>query len=245
MVFVLRVDTPVMLLSYGVIGMAAFSIPSVLLPQGGDGWRYGQFVRFDGVIFVLLLLLYLRHIYNRSAQEAPVSNQPAAMAEIKGAAVHTDSPSALWTILVHIVLGIALLAVGAEMLIRGARTLAIEVFNVSERFVGIAIIAFGTSIPELVTTIVSLVKKEMDISVGNIIGSNIFNGFMVLGVTIIIKPVMIHTPKFIGDFAFMVGSSLLLYLFLLMQKRISRYGAAILLCVYGAYVYYLLSTRTV
>jgi cation:H+ antiporter len=130
---------------------------------------------------------------------------------------------------------------GAEWLVMGARELAIS-WGVSDRVIGISIVAFGTSVPELATSIIASFRKETDISVGNIIGSNIFNVFAVLGVTAVIKPLPIGNPEmFTVDMVWVLGLSIVLLAFMLPLSRglISRWKGGLLLLTYISYIYLL------
>jgi cation:H+ antiporter len=130
------------------------------------------------------------------------------------------------------------------LLVEGAAWLAVNLLGASERFVGIAIVALGTSLPELFTTLVSLGRGEMDISVGNLIGSNIFNSLMVLGATSIVLPITVGTTDFSIDFLFMTGTSVVLVGALAARRKASRVMGLVLLGAYVGYVVYLAATRT-
>ncbi|HKK49705.1 MAG TPA: sodium:calcium antiporter, partial [Alkalispirochaeta sp.] len=147
--------------------------------------------------------------------------------------------------LLLVIVGTGFLAGGAELLVRGSSWLAVHLLGASERFVGIAIVALGTSLPELVTTIVSLGRGEMDISVGNLIGSNIFNTLMVLGATSIILPIAVGSTDFSVDVMFMVGTSVILVGSLAAWRKASRPVGALLLISYAFYAVYLAATRTI
>ncbi len=142
-------------------------------------------------------------------------------------------------------LGLVLLAVlglyfGAEWLVKGASDLAIG-WGVSERVVGISVVAFGTSVPELATSLAASFKKEMDISIGNIIGSNIFNVFSILGVTALLKPLEVSATVISFDMIWMVAVAVLLILFLLPLRKgvLSRWKGAFLLLIYIVYIWFL------
>jgi cation:H+ antiporter len=230
---VIRIDVPFMLVTYLLFGLAAVDFGEEQF------WLGGVLFRWEGMILVAVLVCYVFLLYRRSVRTggaAPllVENVPTDEA---------DRP--LWLDGLYVLAGISFLAVGAELLVRGASTLATDVFGASERFVGIAIVAFGTSLPELFTTIAGISRKEMDISVGNIVGSNIFNSLMVLGATAIVRPIEIGTTDFRGDFAFMVGTTALLLVFLLAGRKVPRWGGGVFLAVYAFYLVFLTLTRTI
>ncbi|WP_421920788.1 calcium/sodium antiporter [Marinifilum sp.] len=127
---------------------------------------------------------------------------------------------------------------GANLLVGSAKTIAFQ-FGVSERVIGLTIVAFGTSVPELATSAVAAYKKEMDISIGNIIGSNIFNILGVLGVTSIIKNIRVSAEIISFDALFMLAVSVLLFLLILPLKKgkLHRWKGILLLSSYFLYVY--------
>ena len=136
------------------------------------------------------------------------------------------------------------LVFGANLLVRGAASIARE-FGVSERAISISLVAFGTSVPELATSIMAAVRKEVDIFIGNIIGSNIFNILAILGVTSAIKKISVH-PTIVGfDIFWMLGVSFLLLLFMLPLKTgvITRWKGFTFLAIYSFYIYLVFMTN--
>lgn len=128
-----------------------------------------------------------------------------------------------------------LLAVGADILVDGATKLAQDI-GVSDKVIGLTIVALGTSLPELAASVAAAFKKQMDISIGNIIGSNIFNILCVLGISASIKPISIVNDSFQNDFWWMIGFSVaLLILACLKQGRLGRTAGIILLTGYAVY----------
>jgi cation:H+ antiporter len=135
--------------------------------------------------------------------------------------------------------GIALWA-GSELLITGAIGLA-TLFNVSERFIGITVVSVGTSIPELAASVIAMLKKERAISVGNLIGSNIFNLLAVLGITAMVQPIEILDTRLIEhDIFWLLGISFLLLplVFFPKGKRLNWKDGLVLLAVYGVFLYF-------
>jgi cation:H+ antiporter len=183
----------------------------------------------EGIIFFILLISYIVWSVlasrRRSARNQEVFPQPDL---------------SIWTSLGLVALSVAGLYFGAEWLVRGASDLAIG-WGVSERVVGISIVAFGTSVPELATSLAASFKKEMDISIGNIIGSNIFNVFSILGITAILKPLDVSPQVVSSDMLWMVGVAVLLILFLLPLRRgiLTRWKGGILLLMYIVYIWHL------
>ncbi len=138
--------------------------------------------------------------------------------------------------------GFALWA-GSELLVKGAVNLA-ESFGVSERIIAVTVVSVGTCIPELASSIIASIKKEADISIGNIIGSNIFNILCVLGITAIIKPIENIDEKMLSqDIYWMLGFALILMPLVILPKRGSLFfkEGILLLVAYAAFLYFTLT----
>ncbi len=138
-----------------------------------------------------------------------------------------------------ILAGLGALVVGSRLLIDGSVNLA-ERFQISEAIVGLTIVAAGTSLPELATSLVAVVRKQEDIAVGNVLGSNIFNILAILGLTGWISPIHVHNINRV-DLGAMILVTLLLLPLIRTGFRITRVEGAVLLMLYGCYLYYLLS----
>ena len=133
--------------------------------------------RLDGVLLWGLMIVYLLYLLKmaksgQSAEEVPEANE-------------NDK---VWKMIVCVVLGAAMIVVGSDFAVDAASALA-ALFGMEERLIGLTIVAFGTSLPELVTSVTAALKKKPDIAVGNIVGSNIFNILFVVGTTALITPV--------------------------------------------------------
>ena len=138
-----------------------------------------------------------------------------------------------------IVLSCAMLAFGADILVDGATTLA-SAMGVSDKVIGLTIVALGTSLPELAASVAAAVKKQMDISIGNIIGSNIFNILCVLGVSTSIKPISLEFSDYMSDFIWMLGFSAFIIIFTTMRKkkgRLGRTAGILFLLAYAIYAW--------
>ena len=136
-----------------------------------------------------------------------------------------------------IVLSCAMLAFGADILVDGATTLA-SAMGVSDKVIGLTIVALGTSLPELAASVAAAVKKQMDISIGNIIGSNIFNILCVLGVSTSIKPISLEFSDYMSDFIWMLGFSAFIIIFTTMRKKKGRLGRTAGILFLLAYAFY-------
>lgn len=135
--------------------------------------------------------------------------------------------------------GILGLYIGSELLVVNAVKISREL-GVSERIIGVTIVAIGTSLPELVTSIVAALSKRTDLALGNILGSNILNILAVIGITAIIKPISVSQEFIDSDYLWMIGITLLLYPLMKTKMRISMVEGAILLTYYITYLFFLL-----
>lgn len=142
-----------------------------------------------------------------------------------------------------VIVGIAGVVGGAQMVVEGAIFIMTEL-GVSEKFVGLTIVAFGTSLPELATSVVAAMRGEMDISIGNLVGSNVFNIMSVLGAASLVRPIPIPGGFFESglwiDYLVMLFTSFLPWLLMRRTYTVDRKGGALLLACYVGYLVYLI-----
>ena len=140
-------------------------------------------------------------------------------------------------------LGLLLLLGGAELLVRGAVAIALA-FGVSELVIGLTIVAIGTSLPELAASIMGVIKDEADIAIGNVIGSNMFNMLMVLGIPAIISPTAVSPEVLNRDFPVRLVLTVFMaaMVFVFGKGRFDRKEGALLLCCFLGYQYWLFTT---
>jgi cation:H+ antiporter len=112
-----------------------------------------------------------------------------------------------------------------------------KIFGISERVIGVTIIAIGTSLPELTTSIIAAINKETDIAIGNILGSNIMNILAIIGITALVKPISVSEVFLKQDFIWMIALTLLLFPILRTKLRISRWEGMLLVMVYAVYIF--------
>lgn len=151
------------------------------------------------------------------------------------------APMSTLPALLLIVLSCAMLAYGADLMVEGATALA-RMIGVSDQVIGLTIVAFGTSLPELAASVAAAVKKQMDISIGNIVGSNLFNILCVLGLSATVSPISFTLDSYINDFAVMMLFSVGLTVLIQPWKqtgRLSRVSGALMFAAYAAYAYML------
>ena len=180
---------------------------------------------FEGMLFVTGLILFIIWLVRRSRK----NNIELGSLDSK------PKYSILVSILLFIVSAIGLYF-GADFLVDGASSLA-QKWGVSERVISVSIIAFGTSVPELATSVIAAFKKETDISVGNIIGSNIFNILAILGITGMLKSIQIN-PEILFDVYWMLAISMILLFFMIPARGgvIRRWKGIVLFCLYFIYI---------
>ena len=184
----------------------------------------GKIGRMDGVILWLLFLVYLVYLFlmtkHGKEEERAQANDP------------------MWKLLVFVVLGAALIVLGADVSVDAASEIA-RVIGLSERFIGLTIVALGTSLPELCTSVVAAKKGKADLAIGNIVGSNIFNILFVVGSTALIIPVPFN-PAFVIDTVVAIGAAVLLWICVVKNKKLVRSGGIVMLAGYAVYFAYLM-----
>lgn len=140
--------------------------------------------------------------------------------------------------LIMIVGGAAIIVWGSDITVDAATAMA-KMFGMSERFIGLTIVALGTSLPELVTSVTAAIKGKSDIAVGNIVGSNIFNILFVVGTAALITPV-VYQPEFLVDSIVAAAALVLLFICVLPGKKLGRLGGILMLAGYTGYFVYLI-----
>ncbi len=137
-----------------------------------------------------------------------------------------------------LIFGIVGLYFGSEMLVKNAVLISIE-YGVSERIIGVTIIAIGTSLPELITSIIAALSKRTDLALGNILGSNIMNVLSIIGITALIKPIGVSEEFIKTDYLWMIGITILLFPLMKSKMRVSKIEGSILLLSYFNYLCFL------
>ena len=188
---------------------------------------------WEGMTLFLILIAYTSYliISSRRTSKKTVLSKEEQEAEDEGKAP-------VWKSLLFIALGLVGLFFGARWLLDGSLNIARDLFGDSEesnRIIGVTVVAFGTSVPELVTSAVAAFRKETDISIGNLIGSNIFNVMAVIGITAMVKPIRVLQSAMNFDMLWMLGISLLLLPLMLIGKKLGRWQGALLFLIYATY----------
>ena len=183
------------------------------------GWRYGVISRAGSLLFCGLFVLFMLYLYKVSKKHKTEIPEPVNMSIFK--------------MLLFIVFGIATLIIGAKLIVNSATNIA-HFLNIPERVIGLTIVAFGTSLPELVTCVVAAFKRRSGIVIGNIVGSNLFNILFVLGITGLIQPIPFE-HAFILDAALGVIATILLWILVFKDKKFNRTDGIIFLLIYITY----------
>ena len=181
------------------------------------------------VIFAVILSRQIKAALNDRAQLAAAEAEAA-----EEAAEMTKSPVMIW---VNIVLGLACIVLGGQLAVNGATGIA-RMFGLSETLIGLTIVALGTSLPELVTSIVAARKGQNEIAMGNVIGSNLFNILLILGVSSVITPIPVQATSII-DCLFLIAISVVFYL-PARKGKLGRLPGAVMAASYVAYTVYLI-----
>lgn len=196
-------------------------ISVVLLVMGITG---NTVSRPEGVILWVLFIIYLLYLY-KLAQKGNEEDNPG---EQKSLPVY----------ILTVIFGAVVIVLGSKFTVKGATEIA-RMAGITERVIGLTIVAFGTSLPELVTSIIASKKGNTDIAIGNIVGSNIFNILFVVGTSALITPVPFES-KFIFDAIFASFAGVVMLLAVLKNKKLTRTGGIVMLVCYAAYFVYLM-----
>ncbi len=184
--------------------------------------------RWEGLLLLFLLLLFLIYLSRASVlQMQDFSDKKQNIGKIR------TSRKSIYLLLTLI--GMGILITGSKITISSGMVLA-RTFGVSDIVIGLTLIALGTSLPELATTIIGAIRKETDIVVGNIIGSNIFNLLFIGGTIATIKPFQIPSDFFGFEIIFLLGASLLIWPFMRFQWNVHRIEGAVLLIIYFLFI---------
>lgn len=188
------------------------------------GWQYGAVYRGGAMILSVLFLLFLVYLFIVAKKQKNETTKTENMPFAK--------------MLAFVLFGVAALIIGAKLTVDSAINIA-HALNVSERIIGLTIVAFGTSLPELVTCIVAAIKKRSDLAIGNIVGSNIFNILFVLGITGLIRPIPFESA-FLVDSVWGIGATILLWIFVVHDRTLTKAKGLVFLLLYVAYVFCLI-----
>ncbi len=212
-----------------------FSLVAVLvLFILSNDWLFGKEVnilsRYDSLLLLVLFLAFLWYVFRQSA-----GNQADADRSSQ------SNGKSLWLLTGLVVLGLGGLVWGGELVVSNAVSMA-QILGISEKIIGLTIVAAGTSLPELATSVVAAIRKNHDIAIGNIIGSNIFNIFLILGVSSMVRPTL-FTLSFNQDLLILASGTVFLFLAIAVSRKnhIGRWGASVLLISYLSYTVWMIT----
>lgn len=187
-------------------------------------------LRYEAILLVILFFLYITFTVVQGRREQRKITG-------KDETITIDKKRPIIIDIVFIVAGLASLVFGSRLFVNGATDLA-KIFGISDAVIGLTIVAGGTSLPELATSVIAALKKEEDIAIGNIVGSNIFNILGILGITGTLTPLVAGGISY-TDIAVMIGITIFLLPLMRTGYRISRIEGIVLLLAYAGYIWYL------
>ncbi len=195
-----------------------------------DGGTFSGLTRIDGIVFIAFFIIFIYYTFGISK----VSGENTDL-EIKDMSYMKSS--------LYVVGGLLGLVFGGKWIVDGAIKIA-EGFNVSQSLIGLTVVAIGTSLPELATSAVAAYKKQSDIAIGNVVGSNIFNIFWILGLSAVINPLPFLKDSMI-DIIMTIVASLILFLIMFIGKKhtVERWQGVIMILMYVGYVAYLIGMK--
>ena len=207
-----KFDVPILIGIYVLLALFAFVISPLAL------------TRIEAAILLVLFVLYIALLIFRGRSEQTEDD--------------SDEPIKKWYVsIILIVVGIAAIIFGGDLVVDSASAIAIK-FGMSELMVGLTIVAVGTSLPELVTSVVAARKGELDIAVGNAVGSSIMNILLILGVSAVLRPISIE-PSALVDVIVMALSILIIFFTTLKKNSVGKITGVSMLAVYVLYIAYI------
>lgn len=202
-------------------------ITAAMLLLGALG---GSLDRIDGIVFAVLFAVFMVYLVRLS------KNGDNSLADD---IPEIDKSASIPKMILFVIIGLAMVVLGSDFTVIGATEIA-KIAGLDDRVIGLTVVAFGTSLPELVTCVQAARKQKADIAIGNIIGSNIFNILFVVGISALVSPSPIgFSNSFIIDACVAIAAAVILWLLTLKNKRISRLGGSIMLMLYAGYFVYL------
>ena len=212
-----RYDIPIMIAVYLVLLLFSFVISPFIIEL------------FESILLIVLFVGYMAFLIVRAKKTAKLEPMQEEKEEKK---------RPLWLSIIFTVVGLAGVIFGGDLVVNNASVIA-QALGMSESLVGLTIVAVGTSLPELVTSVVASIKKENDIAVGNVIGSNIFNVIFILGVSSTINNLTLTMDGML-DMLVMLGSGMIIFFISLFSKKMTRWQGIVTLLLYVGYLAYII-----
>lgn len=196
----------------------------------------GDFTWVSGLILLgALSLVLLDALRDARAHRAACNGVPACVDDDLEEPEGADPDMPWWKIVMFLALGLIGLPLGANLLLEGAVNIARD-FGVSETVIGLTLVAIGTSLPELATTVMAALRRQADVALGNVIGSNMFNLLAIIGIASLVSPIPVDPAFLKFDLWVMLGASALLFPFVFLKWNISRIWGVVLTALYIGYV---------
>ena len=188
------------------------------------GLTDNQVSRVEGLIFWVFFILYIMYLYRMTKNHSEEEDNP-------------KKDESVIKLILSVVIGVTIVVWGSDIAVDAATKIA-GAAGLSEKFIGLTVIALGTSLPELVTSVAAAIKGKADLAIGNIVGSNIMNILFVVGTTALIVPVP-FARGFLIDMIIAIATAALLFICVVRKQRLNRMGGAVMLLGYIAYFVYL------
>lgn len=217
---IIKVDYPISLIITALLGI--FCLDKLF---GSEDMIIG---RLDGIILLICFAGFMFIVIREGLKNRDTSENGTP----------EDNNKPFWLILLLTALGLAGIVLGGDITVESAKVIA-EKLNFSDALIGLTVVALGTSLPELVTSIVAAKKGESDIAVGNVVGSNIFNILLILGTSATILPMKVST-SYIYDIGILLAISLIFFIPMIIRKKIGRFMGVIMILTYAVYMTYII-----
>ncbi len=201
---------------------------------------FGPLTWVSGVVLLAALAAMLIYAGRASMKHRADAKAMAAQEEEEEEVEGADPSLAGWKIALFLLLGVIGLPLGADLLVDGARNIARD-FGVSDTVIGLTVVAIGTSLPELATTVMAALRKQAEVAIGNVIGSNMFNLLGIMGVASFVGAIPVNSSLFQFDIWVMVGASLVLIPLVFMGRDLTRVWG---ICLTGLYLIYIVVALT-
>lgn len=213
---IIRKELPILLI-------VSFALILMLINQ--------EVAKWEGVVLCAGIVIYILSSFKGANNNSESVGEDLSLADVS---VEDRRHSKTFPLVLLLLSGLILLVLGASFFEKGGIGLA-KSFGVSEAVIGLTLLAFGTSLPELATSLVACIKNEGDIIAGNAIGSSIFNILAILGITAMFKPLVVNDINLI-DYSIMIGVVILCWLFVFKKMNLNRIKGGLFLCLYAGYI---------
>ena len=213
---IIRKELPILLI-------VSFALILMLINQ--------EVAKWEGVVLCAGIVIYILSSFKGANNNNESVGEDLSLADVS---VEDRRHSKTFPLVLLLLSGLILLVLGASFFEKGGIGLA-KSFGVSEAVIGLTLLAFGTSLPELATSLVACIKNEGDIIAGNAIGSSIFNILAILGITAMFKPLVVNDINLI-DYSIMIGVVILCWLFVFKKMNLNRIKGGLFLCLYAGYI---------